>query len=765
MVIATVLKGYHPNSGQQYSNVPTILLSVEQDSISIFDPMQSYFMIESTVYFDAYRPMLSALKHLGGDGNLPFANVLLGVSRRVPAPSYIIKTEVPNRSFRAPQFLIEPVHLGWDMSAVFPDFEDMHGTKYWNPLLQPAIPELPDNPSLDASQIKAMELALSKSIAVIQGPPGTGKTFVGVLIAKLLLSNKDLRQKKPLLFICQTNHALDQMLEHVHKFEQDIVRLGSRSESTIMQGLNIASARKKLQYGPPSRTNSQYQALNRMNFNMRGLRAALAQRGIVIDRADSLDCKFPNEVLARLRKLLSSLNCGGAIEGLLLKSDDDAAWKDCCAGIKAKNKGYNISVAWVDEFDEWKVLSPSEKLLIMALYSSREKLSIVDYWKVKSYSNRNKKQQEATADWQTVGEEPDRLFSIDGAVDTEVAMDDILAEEDADFDEAEVLRRELDDDYEDDWFKPYMPGMTRSSREEDIANQVIDRSPDVNVLRGILSAADMKLLKAAGNADVWKLHIDDRKRLCLLWARLLNADARLDIDRFTKDYREAAVEEAEYLARCDTKVLQNAAVIGMTTNGAAKYNLMMRSLKPEVVIVEEAAEVLEASIIAALTNSTKHLILIGDHLQLRPQISEYSIATHHGLEVSLFERLVLLGVSHVTLSSQRRMHPDISALITPSIYRHLLNAPNVYEHPRVRGVSERLFFISHDESEDGELLKRTSDIAHDENGKSNAHEATFLVRLLQHLLLNGYSASQIVILAMYKKQVKLMKKLANDAQS
>ena len=32
---------------------------------------------------------------------------------------------------------------------------------------------------LDDSQVKALQLALTKEFAVIQGPPGTGKTFIG----------------------------------------------------------------------------------------------------------------------------------------------------------------------------------------------------------------------------------------------------------------------------------------------------------------------------------------------------------------------------------------------------------------------------------------------------------------------------------------------------------------------------------------------------------------------------------------------------------
>jgi superfamily I DNA and/or RNA helicase len=165
---------------------------------------------------------------------------------------------------------------------------------------------------------------------------------------------------------------------------------------------------------------------------------------------------------------------------------------------------------------------------------------------------------------------------------------------------------------------------------------------------------------------------------------------------------------------------------------------MIRMLGPEVIIVEEAAEVLEASIVASFTASTKHVILIGDHLQLRPQVSEYSIGVHNGLEVSLFERLIRQGHKYVTLTTQWRMHPQISALITPSIYKTLEDAPSVSLYPPVSGIKDRLFFISHTEPEDGldsawggenksdssRKLRgsRPIDIVGNERSKTNSHE-------------------------------------------
>lgn len=55
----------------------------------------------------------------------------------------------------------------------------------------------------------------------------------------------------------------------------------------------------------------------------------------------------------------------------------------------------------------------------------------------------------------------------------------------------------------------------------------------------------------------------------------------------------------------------------MTTTGAAKFRKILQQLKPRLVIIEEAAEVLEAHTITSLSKDCQHLILIGDHQQVR----------------------------------------------------------------------------------------------------------------------------------------------------
>merc|ERR1719409_1804588 len=97
-------------------------------------------------------------------------------------------------------------------------------------------PEMPGL-TLDASQLAAMQHALTNEVSLIQGPPGTGKTFVGLKIMHALLENtrQQGRRRTPILVMCVTNHALDQFLEGISTFCERIVRIGSRSKSEAMQ--------------------------------------------------------------------------------------------------------------------------------------------------------------------------------------------------------------------------------------------------------------------------------------------------------------------------------------------------------------------------------------------------------------------------------------------------------------------------------------------------------------------------------------------------
>ena len=89
-------------------------------------------------------------------------------------------------------------------------------------------------------------------------------------------------------------------------------------------------------------------------------------------------------------------------------------------------------------------------------------------------------------------------------------------------------------------------------------------------------------------------------------------------------------------------VLRNADVIAMTTTCAGKYRACLNNIKPKIVMIEEAAEVLEAHVVTSLSEGVEHLILIGDHKQLQPNPAVYELAKKYSLEVYHLLRTFLL---------------------------------------------------------------------------------------------------------------------------
>lgn len=105
-------------------------------------------------------------------------------------------------------------------------------------------------------------------------------------------------------------------------------------------------------------------------------------------------------------------------------------------------------------------------------------------------------------------------------------------------------------------------------------------------------------------------------------------------------------------------------------------------------VIEEAAEVLETHVVTALSHETDHLILIGDHAQLRPKTAEYELATKCKLEISLFERLIANDMKYSMLKLQHRMRPCISSLLVPDIYEELFDHPSVKAYEDIKGILE-----------------------------------------------------------------------------
>ena len=243
--------------------------------------------------------------------------------------------------------------------------------------------------------------------------------------------------------------------------------------------------------------------------------------------------------------------------------------------------------------------------------------------------------------------------------------------------------------------------------------------------------------------DLLKMSPNSRWKLYRLWLQRAEKHYLKTLQNIQLVYETILARQRKVMQEEDLHVLQNARVIGMTTTCAARYRQILQRISPKIVLVEEAAEVLEAHIITSLTKGCQHLILIGDHQQLRPSNAVFELAKKYKLDVSLFERMITVGIPCERLSVQHRMRPEIAALMK-HIYTDLENHESVEKYEDIKGIKKNMFFVNHSH------LENHNDESH---SHTNEHEATFVVALCRYLLQQGYIAGQITLLTTYTGQM------------
>lgn len=115
----------------------------------------------------------------------------------------------------------------------------------------------------------------------------------------------------------------------------------------------------------------------------------------------------------------------------------------------------------------------------------------------------------------------------------------------------------------------------------------------------------------------------------------------------------------------EREILNNADVICCTCVGAGDPRLS--KMKFRTVLIDESTQSAEPECMIPLVLGCKQVVLVGDHQQLGPVIMNKK-AAKAGLNQSLFERLVILGLAPIRLNVQYRMHPCLSEFPSNMFY-------------------------------------------------------------------------------------------------
>jgi helicase required for RNAi-mediated heterochromatin assembly 1 len=498
---------------------------------------------------------------------------------------------------------------------------------------------------------------LTKSLAVVQGPPGTGKTFVSVVALRILLANMK-PVDPPLIIASQTNHALDQLLKQISQFEDNYIRLGSRSNDLEIKKRTLFSVRRD----EPSIT-IQGGVLGPAHMKYKGFHQTIGEllRGFNHENADA---PLPCDLFAK-HGLLTRVQCdylAKGAKGWVRPSEEEEA---------------DPLLAWLGEqVTEFKVHYATEN------FGFQEDEVNLEYEQLK----------------------------------------ELEAEQGIEDDDYETLKGPFI------FLQEGFCGQNASTSEE----------------------ASRKYLK---QSDMWKIPVKARGGVYDILRNLLKEKIREKLRKLVALYMENCKDLRTGKWERDNHILQDAKVIGMTTTGLSKYRGLVSSIKPRIVLIEEAAEAIEAPIAAACLDSLQHMILVGDHQQLRGSCSVQDLQGEpFFLDISMFERLVHNGINYVTLKRQRRMAPEIRQLLEP-IYGDLLDHESVHQRPKIPGMGNiRSYFFSHNWPESNDSLA----------SKYNEKEADMILGFFIHLVLNGVEVKNITVLTFYNGQRKKLLKLFKE---
>eukprot|EP00457_Paulinella_chromatophora_P000155 gb/GEZN01000155.1/.p1 GENE.gb/GEZN01000155.1/~~gb/GEZN01000155.1/.p1 ORF type:complete len:2053 (-),score=236.01 gb/GEZN01000155.1/:129-6287(-) len=736
-----------------------------------------FLLYESTsAFFLPYNAVITALQGLAKTTPdppaelLPFVRQLVDLEPAVKLPSYLR----PGREYKMPCFRNPndtKEKISFDVTSAWPSHLET---------------------SLDSSQQAALRQILTKEVALVQGPPGTGKTHTALQALQVMLLN--LPVGHTIFLLAYTNHALDQLVRGVLKFETSVIRVGGCSEDPDLEPYSLFRAR--------SRGGSRH--INQRQFE---LRQELAQATARIDRIQLQYSEVTLEGLWECTSMtpaqaVSLLN--GYIrvlpqalfhvgEGLQENNDDSGGqWEEVhrhkshappsVLDFWLNQKYYEdkfarslqdqrdrivaVAAAAKSQNQGWAAATHKNRFDVYSSDASRSQLSRNSQSPVVSTEEKHRK-----ADF-TSAKVPLTAITMPGTKHEEVKNVEEEEWEDDEAAEEKAARSVQDEELPDsqpqrnpvallDWLAGLQPFAKLLSAGWTEPQQLLKQvQSNYKTFRPFHFGTNLKpkgytkpTPGTLGTSDVWKLSETQRGHLLWYWLRERRSRYKVELETANEEFSQLNSQLQELQQLQERDVFRAARVVAMTTTGAAMKSDLIRFLKPKIVFVEEAAEILEAHILAALSPSVQHVVLIGDHQQLRPSPAHHELATKYKMDVSLLQRLIDAGVEHKVLATNRRMRPSIAKLSSLHYRVEIKNAPCVEAYPEIKGVPSPVFLLNHQHPEDFDTQSQSH---------SNKHEALLALHMAKYLLQQGYSAKEITILTTYSGQLRLLNSLAKQ---
>ncbi|XP_054753251.2 NFX1-type zinc finger-containing protein 1-like [Lytechinus pictus] len=239
--------------------------------------------------------------------------------------------------------------------------------------------------------------------------------------------------------------------------------------------------------------------------------------------------------------------------------------------------------------------------------------------------------------------------------------------------------------------------------------------------------------------DIWSLPLEDRWKMYRLWTKKLEARGLQRAVTICKEMEQVCHECQRLHDAVDETILRGASIIGMTASSAAKNQRVLQRINPRIIIIEEAADVLQSVTNVVISSGCQQLVITGENV---PKIDQFqgvrNMSEIHRIHSSLLQQLVDKNYSVYELKRQYRMSPTVSKL-SRQLFNYKYDHDQVaIELPSISGIQHNVFLIDH----------------HAQTSPAT-YEASLLLELFSYMIGQGFTRRQILILVSFSSQQKL----------
>lgn len=613
----------------------------------------------------------------------------------------------------------------------------------------------------EESQKQSFWHALVYPLAIIQGPPGTGKTFIGAKLIQFLLDTQrfgildefrshestdtdscssesddsesmfTVRQQyeAPILIMTYKNHALDELLKICTQFcdKKYITRIGRQSKEIDLESCLLYEKMKSKDLGD-------FKKVPTGHF-YRKIENHFKEFEVLLEKLEQM-------------KFFTLLR-------FLEKLTNDQFSKFVSDALKPGATTDELIEYW----SQWKKTTSFKEELISEVSSllsndapcdsESKRFLIADHLNnlfIGEWLPKKEKLRELAA----FNNGGNNLFTekVSNSVDVFIGDEGVNLEEE----DEEDIKLEIDNRTSaiDCRFSSFFQG--DSAKTKRINSLINKKYANDNLLHENFSLADFpddcsRNESVLLRRDLWKISDVEKYHLIFICLSSGFEDVIKDMDIILEEIN--ATQRKKHVAdeKNKVRVLQTQKIVGSTITGASIHRSVIQKLAPKIVVIEESAEVLEASLVAVLSKSVEKLIMIGDHQQLKAQVDTHYLKTEYNFHISMMERLIKLEFPFGRLLKQGRMRPELSVMLK-DIYPDYQDFDGLKEKNKpISCMPCTSFFWSHDYPEERERSIK------------NLGEANMVAALAMFFVSSNIEESRITILCAYRGQLQTVRRL------